>query len=93
MGEGEAYPDHGGTGAGFSISYEEQQADEDGFNRQVWTSFPTDDEIREARAAGDALPIEAASLEDEMARRQADNRLRFVLERRSAEDPSPRPRS
>lgn len=85
VGEGEAYPDHGGTGAGFSISYEEQQADEDGFNRQVWTSFPTDDEIREARAAGDALPIEAASLEDEMARRQADNRLRFVLERRSAE--------
>ena len=85
VGEGEAYPDHGGTGAGFSISYEEQQADEDGFNRQVWTSFPTDDEIREARAAGDALPIEAASLEDEVARRQADNRLRFVLERRSAE--------
>ncbi|MCR8907849.1 hypothetical protein NW198_04355 [Thermophilibacter sp. ET337] len=85
VGEGEAYPDHGGTGAGFSVSYEEQQADEESFNRQVWTSFPTDDEIRAARAAKDALPIDAATLEDELARQQALNRFRFVLERRSAD--------
>ena len=85
VGEGEAYPDHGGAGAGFSVSYEEQQADEDSFNRQVWTSFPTDDEIREARAAKDALPIDATSLDEEVARRQALNRFRFVLERRSAD--------
>ena len=85
VGEGEAYPDHGGAGAGFSVSYEEQQADEENFNRQVWTSFPTDDEIREARAAKDALPIDAASLEEEVARWQALNRFRFVLERRSAD--------
>ena len=84
-GEGEAYPDHGGAGAGFSVSYEEQQADEESFNHQVWTSFPTDDEIREARAEKDALPIDAASLEDEVARWQALNRFRFVLERRSAD--------
>ena len=85
VGEGEAYPDHGGAGAGFSVSYEEQQADEENFNRQVWTSFPTDDEIREARAEKDALPIDAASLDEEMARQQALNRFRFVLERRSAD--------
>lgn len=85
VGEGEAYPDHGGAGAGFSVSYEEQQADEENFNRQVWTSFPTDDEIREARAAENALPIDAASLEDEVARWQALNRFRLVLERRSAD--------
>ena len=85
VGEGEAYPDHGGAGASFSVSYEGQQADEDSFNRQVWTSFPTDDEIRAARAAKDALPIDAATLEDELARWQALNRFRFVLERRSAD--------
>ncbi len=85
VGEGEAYPDHGGAGAGFSVSYEEQQADEENFNRQVWTSFPTDDEIREARAAKDALPIDAASLDEEVARWQALNRFRLVLERRSAD--------
>ena len=85
VGEGEAYPDHGGAGAGFSVSYEGQQADEDSFNRQVWTSFPTDDEIRAARAAEDALPIDAATLEDEVARWQAHNRFLFALERRSAD--------
>ena len=85
VGEGEAYPDHGGAGAGFSVSYEGQQADEDSFNRQVWTSFPTDDEIRAARAAEDALPIDAATLEDEVARWQVHNRFRLVLERRSAD--------
>ena len=85
VGEGEAYPDHGGAGAGFSVSYEGQQADEDSFNRQVWTSFPTDDEMRAARAAEDALPIDVATLEDEVARWQAHNRFLLVLERRSAD--------
>lgn len=85
VGEGEAYPDHGGAGASFSVSYEEQQADEESFNRQIWTSFPGDDEIREARTARDAFSMDSASLDEEVAYQQALNRFRFVLERRSAD--------
>ena len=45
-----AYPDHGGTHTSFTVSYEEQAADEGNFNRQIWTSFPDDKELAAVRA-------------------------------------------
>lgn len=46
--EGEPYPESGVTYNSFSIAYADQEEEQKKFNRQIWTYFPTDDEIEAA---------------------------------------------
>ena len=86
VGEGEAYPDHGGTLDGFTVDYTNQEQDQDDFNRQIWTYFPTDDELEELYRQQNAL-FEArdGTYESELADRRASNAFWSAVERRSAD--------
>lgn len=86
VGEGEAYPDHGGTLDGFTVDYAGQEQDQDDFNRQIWTYFPTDDELEELYQQRNAL-FEArdGTYESELADRRANNAFWSAVERRSAD--------
>ena len=84
VGDGEAYPDHGGTLDGFTVDYAGQEQDQDDFNRQIWTHFPTDDELEELYRQQNAL-FEArdGTYESELADRRASNAFWSAVERRS----------
>ena len=85
----EAYPDHGGAHTSFTVSYEEQAADEDNFNRQIWTSFPDDEELATAHKELEAkYPfgyIADLSWEQALEYERLNNRRRLLLEKRSGE--------
>lgn len=87
--DGRDAPEGGGTPVSFTVSYEEQAADEDNFNRQIWTSFPSDDEIEAARAEAESkYPggyVDNLSWEQTLEYERLRNRMTLLLERRSGE--------
>lgn len=81
--EGEAYPSDNGTPTSFTVSYDGQAAEADSFNRQVWTCFPSDDEI--VACSPWVMREQGDSFDDELASMRLMAHWRLLLERRSAE--------
>lgn len=83
---GEALPDGGGTYDSFTVDYASQADDQNAFNRQIWTFFPTDDEIETLSQQKDALyEARDGSYESELAAAKASNAFWSLIERRSVD--------
>lgn len=74
IGQGEALPSGGDSFTSFTVAFDDLAADEEDFNRQIWVTFPTDDEVEAASTRAHA----DGSTDEDYARYQA------LLERRSA---------
>lgn len=83
---GEALPDGGGTYDSFTVDYTSQADDQNAFNRQIWTFFPTDDEIETLDRQKDALyEARDGSYESELEAQKASNAFWSLVERRSVD--------
>ena len=86
VGTGDAHPDHGGTFDSFTVDYTSQEKDQVDFNRQIWTYFPTDDELEELHRQQDGLhEARDGTYERELAYMRASNAFWSALERRSVD--------
>ena len=83
---GEALPDGGGTYDSFTVDYASQSDDQSAFNRQIWTFFPTDDEIETLDQQMNALLEKRdGSYESELEAQRASSAFWSHIERRSVD--------
>ena len=83
---GEALPDGGGTYDSFTVDYASQSDDQSAFNRQIWTFFPTDDEIETLHQQMNALyEARDGSYESELEAQKVSGAFWSLIERRSVD--------